>query len=67
MVQTLLAAGLTQKAIAARIGCSQPTISDLAAGKIGKSRPSYRLISGLEAMIRELPPAVKPAPSQVAA
>jgi transcriptional regulator with XRE-family HTH domain len=55
MVQTLLAAGLTQKAIADRIPCSQPTISDIASGKVGKARPSYRLVSGLERLIRELP------------
>lgn len=53
MVQTLLASGLTQKAIADRIPCSQPTISDIAAGKVGKARPSYRLVSGLERLIRE--------------
>jgi predicted transcriptional regulator len=54
MVQTLLAAGLTQKAIADRIPCSQPTISDIAAGKVGKARPSYRLVSGLERLLREI-------------
>jgi predicted transcriptional regulator len=53
MVQTLLASGLTQKAIADRISCSQPTISDIAAGKVGKARPSYRIVSGLERLIRE--------------
>ncbi|WP_217709301.1 helix-turn-helix domain-containing protein [Paraburkholderia atlantica] len=54
MVQTLLASGLTQKAIAARIGCSQPTISDIASGKVGKARPTYRMVSGLEAMLSDL-------------
>lgn len=56
MVQTLLAAGLTQKVIAARVGCSQPTISDIATGKIGKARPSYQLVKALEELMRELPP-----------
>lgn len=54
MVRTLLGAGKTQKAIAARVGCSQPTISDIAAGKIGKKRPSYVVVAGLEAMLREV-------------
>ena len=46
----LLSAGLTQSDIAEAIGCSQPTISDMAAGKVGITRPSYKIVSGLEAL-----------------
>lgn len=42
--------GMTQSAIAADIGCSQPAISGLATGKFGKSRPSYKIVSGLLAL-----------------
>lgn len=63
MVQTLLAGGMTQKAIADRIGCTQPTISDIASGKIGKARPSYKIVSGLETLMRELP---SPEPTETA-
>ncbi len=55
MVLRLLGAGRTQRAIADRIGCSQPTVSDIASGKIGKKRPAYSLVKGLEAMLAELP------------
>ena len=46
----LIAAGFTQKAIADYIGCSQPTISDVAQGKVGKKRPSYGVVTGLQKM-----------------
>lgn len=46
----LLGAGLTQSDIAKAIGCSQPTISDMVAGKVGITRPSYKIVSGLEAL-----------------
>lgn len=55
MVQALIAGGMTQKAIADRIGCTQPTISEIASGKVGKARPSYKIVSGLETLMRELP------------
>ncbi|MBR8343051.1 helix-turn-helix domain-containing protein [Burkholderia ambifaria] len=53
MVNRLLAAGMTQKAIADHIGCSQPTISDMAAGKIGKHRPTYQIVRGLQELLAE--------------
>ena len=59
IVQTLLESGMTQKAIAARVGCSQPTISDIASGKIGTSRPSYRVVAGLVALLQEVEAAPK--------
>ena len=55
MVLRLLAAGRTQRTIADRIGCSQPTVSDIANGKIGKKRPAYSLVKGLEDLLKELP------------
>lgn len=54
MVLRLLAAGRTQRTIADRIGCSQPTVSDIANGKIGKKRPAYSLVKGLEDLLKEL-------------
>jgi transcriptional regulator with XRE-family HTH domain len=54
MVLRLLAAGRTQRTIADRIGCSQPTVSDIANGKIGKKRPAYSLVKGLEDLLAEL-------------
>ena len=50
IVLELLASGLTQKRIADRVGCSQPTISGIAQGSVGKKRPSYRIVSGLVAL-----------------
>lgn len=57
MVITLLGAGHTQRSIADRVGCSQPTISDIAKGKVGKKRPAYQLVKGIEKMVEELPSA----------
>ncbi|MEM5294217.1 helix-turn-helix transcriptional regulator [Burkholderia sp. JPY481] len=57
LVQKLLAAGRTQKAIADRLGCSQANISDIATGKVGKAKPSYRLVRGLEILVQEISPA----------
>ncbi len=54
MVLRLLAARRTQRMIAERLGCSQPTVSDIANGKIGKKRPAYSLVKGLEQMVAEL-------------
>jgi transcriptional regulator with XRE-family HTH domain len=53
LAQKCLASGMTQKAIAERIGCSQPTISDIAAGKIGKRRPTYQIVEGLRLLAKE--------------
>jgi predicted XRE-type DNA-binding protein len=39
--------GLTQKQIADAVGCGQSTISDMSTGKIGKSRPSWKVVEGL--------------------
>jgi predicted XRE-type DNA-binding protein len=54
MVLALLARGFTQKMIAYRVGCSQPTVSDIAKGRVGKKRPSYRVVSGLMALYEEV-------------
>lgn len=44
--------GLTQPEIASEIGCSQPTISDIETGKIGKVRPSWKIVDGLMRLAR---------------
>ncbi|MDN7895851.1 helix-turn-helix domain-containing protein [Burkholderia cenocepacia] len=40
--------GMSQVEIARAVDCSQPTISEIQSGRIGKSRPSYRLVSSLK-------------------
>ncbi|QDH59462.1 helix-turn-helix domain-containing protein [Pandoraea pnomenusa] len=35
--------GMSQADIARAVDCSQPTISEIQRGRLGKSRPSYRL------------------------
>ncbi|HDV6327475.1 TPA: helix-turn-helix domain-containing protein [Burkholderia cenocepacia] len=40
--------GMSQVEIARAVDCSQPTISEIQSGRIGKSRPSYRLASSLK-------------------
>ncbi len=60
MVHRLIAAGRTQRMIADRLGCSQPTVSDIANGKIGKKRPAYSLVKGLVDLIAELDDAAQP-------
>ncbi|HGL5074113.1 TPA: helix-turn-helix domain-containing protein [Burkholderia multivorans] len=39
--------GMSQVEIARAVDCSQPTISEIQSGRIGKSRPSYRIASAL--------------------
>lgn len=46
-------AGLSQKAIGEAIGCSQPNVSDMEAGKSGIKRPSYDLVSKLQALAEQ--------------
>lgn len=46
-LSNLQQAGLTQQQVAAELGCSQPTVSEMQAGKIGKSRPSFKIVFGL--------------------
>lgn len=46
--------GLTQKQIAERTGFSGATISDVAAGKIGHTRPSYGLVTKLQELHAEV-------------
>lgn len=43
--------GLTQNQIGEEIGCSQPTVSDLLRGKIGKKRPSNKIVEGVKALV----------------
>ena len=45
--------GLTQKQIGAAIGVAQPTISDMARGGSGITRPSYKVITGLESLAKK--------------
>lgn len=47
-INQLQAAGLTQAQIANEIGCSQPTVSEMASGKVGTVRPSYKVVDGLK-------------------
>jgi transcriptional regulator with XRE-family HTH domain len=60
---------LTQSKIAAEVGCSQPTISEMAAGKTGTTRPSHKTITGIQALAEKhripLDPPV-PAPARPA-
>ncbi|BDD90892.1 hypothetical protein PanNE5_03320 [Pandoraea sp. NE5] len=69
IVLELIDAGWTQKAIADRLGCSQPTISDIAHGRVGKKRPAYKIVVGLENLHAEVfgqtsvsPPRLRPRP-----
>ncbi|WP_131753707.1 MULTISPECIES: helix-turn-helix domain-containing protein [Burkholderia] len=39
--------GMSQVEIARAVDCSQPTISEIQSGRIGKTRPSYHLASSL--------------------
>lgn len=45
---------MTQAQIASAIGCTQPTISEMAAGKVGKVRPSWKIVAGLERLANEM-------------
>lgn len=45
--------GMTQKQIGAAIGVAQPTISDMARGGSGITRPSHKVITGLESLAKE--------------
>lgn len=42
--------GLTQTKIADELGLKQPTVSAMLAGKAGVTRPSYKVISGLQSL-----------------
>lgn len=60
----LIENGLTQAEIAAAIGCSQPTVSEMARGLVGKSRPSWKIVEGIRKLAKEkgveLPEEVSP-------
>lgn len=53
IVNALLGAGLTQAEIAKSAECSQPTISDIARGRVGRVRPSYRIVVGISKLAAE--------------
>jgi predicted XRE-type DNA-binding protein len=53
ILSELQRAGLTQTQIASAIGLKQPTVSEMATGKAGIKRPSYKAISGLEKLAKE--------------
>ena len=44
---------LTQAEIAAEMGCSQSTVSDLVRGEIGKKRPSYAIVIAVQALAKK--------------
>ncbi len=54
IVKAILAEGLTQAEIAKRVECSQPTISDIANGRVGKVRPSFKVATGIQELARSL-------------
>ncbi|MDN7476160.1 helix-turn-helix transcriptional regulator [Burkholderia multivorans] len=45
--------GMSQVDIARAVDCSQPTISEIQSGRLGKCRPSYRLASSLMKLYEE--------------
>jgi predicted XRE-type DNA-binding protein len=47
ILMRLQAAGMTQAEIGAAIGCTQPTVSEMASGKVGTVRPSWKIVQGL--------------------
>lgn len=47
VIAGLSQAGLTQTQIGTAIGCSQSVVSEIAAGKLGTTRPSYQIVTGL--------------------
>lgn len=52
IVKSLLATGLTQAEIAAHVDCSQPNISEIANGQVGKTRPSYKIVTGIQSLAK---------------
>lgn len=52
-ISELLATGLTQTQIANEIGCSQPTVSEMASGKVGTVRPSHKVVDGLQRLAKK--------------
>ena len=38
---------LTQAYIASEIGCSQPNVSDMVRGKVGRQRPGYEMVKAI--------------------
>ena len=49
----LIRAGLTQSEISKEIGRSQATVSDMAKGKCGCSRPSADVVAGLLRLLKK--------------
>lgn len=60
LIGELRAAGWTQVRIAERVGCSQPTISEIASGSVGRRGPSFQIASALIELHREVCGATKP-------
>ncbi len=52
-LSALLEKGLTQVEIAAELGCSQPTVSGMVRGKVGRARPSYKIVEGIKRLATE--------------
>lgn len=48
IVKALVATGMTQVEIAKAVDCSQPTISGIASGRVGKTRPSHKVVTGIQ-------------------
>lgn len=53
ILSLLIADGMTQSEIAKELGCSQPTVCDLLSGKIGRVRPSYKIVVNLMALAQK--------------
>lgn len=51
-LKTLMESGLTQRDVADALGCSQAHVSDMANGKAGLLRPSAKIVSGIERLLR---------------
>lgn len=45
--------GMTQSEIGDEIGCSQSAVSDIEGGKIGKTRPAWKVVDGLRRLARK--------------
>lgn len=53
LIHRLTESGLTQTEIGKAIGCGQSSISEMAAGKIGRVRPSHQVVEGLKTLAEE--------------
>ena len=74
-LRRLVESGMTQREIARELGCTQSNISQLIHGKIGGTRPSAKIVAGIERLLysriaaakTDLPPPEIPSDLQYAA